>query len=375
MNSAGRGLAGMRLAFVATSILTTVSVGSCAPGRGEPALRQLLDDERAAHLAADASRLAAHMADTVWMVDAGQRRAQTRQEIEDTFRSYFAGVTYHAWEDVEDPLVRIASDGSMAWVVRRVRSDRTAPRFGGLTKRESFESAWTATYGRSGATWQMTSVTSTFAPESTAARVLEGSRRIVGGEEAVARLAFARFRADAAGPDGSYQVVVHSTAEGQVKLEFSLGFAAGIRRDDGWVKMGQGAVEPALTDTLVTFIRGHDLLMNALRPELRFGPLRYVGEEEFGQVPAIRLDGADALGAPIRFYYAQSDTMPLGFQVVDHLRGGDPVATSLMTWERHGDLLLPAQARIVQGSEVFDYEISEIEIGESGEAGVFDPPI
>lgn len=208
---------------------------------------------------------------------------------------------------------------------------------------------------------------------TSASDVLSASRRAIGGEAAVEGVGFARFRARAVGPEGGYEVAVSATREGDARLDFSLGFSGAVTGDSGWVRMGSGEDATALTDTMETFVRGHDLLMNALHPETRFGPLRLIGETTFGELAAVRLDGVDALGAPIEFYFARADTLPLGFRLVDHLRGGGPVTTSLLDWQARGEVRLPRAARFVQGNEVFDYEMVEVETGATADEGVFDP--
>ncbi len=35
------------------------------------------------------------------------------------------GATYYEWDDVEEPIVRVSNDGSMAWMITRVRVRRT----------------------------------------------------------------------------------------------------------------------------------------------------------------------------------------------------------------------------------------------------------
>ncbi|MDH3734437.1 MAG: hypothetical protein OEU54_12935 [Gemmatimonadota bacterium] len=210
-------------------------------------------------------------------------------------------------------------------------------------------------------------------PATPADEVLRGSRRAMGGESAARGIGFARFRAAATGPEGGYEVTVHANAEGDVRLDFSLGFSGSATSDDGWVRFGPGEPIASLTDTLETFVRGHDLLMNALHPETRYGPLRLIGERTFVEVEAFRLDGVDALGAPIEFYYSRADTLPLGFRLLDHLRGAGPVTTLFLDWQRRGDVRLPMAARFVQGDEVFEYEMAEVETGETGDADVFQP--
>ena len=273
-----------RKAIAVTTVLSAAAL-SCASEGEEVELRRILENDRAAHLAADAARLTANLADTLIVLDGALITPQTRQEIEVMFRAYFEGASYHEWDDLEDPVIRISTDGSMAWVARRVRVDRTAPRFGGGTQRERFESSWTATYERAGGAWKMTSVTSTFARMPSAAQVLSGARRALCGDDAIANVRFAQFRADVSGPGGDFRVTVQSSAAGAVRIDFSTGFSAAITYDDAWMRPTPGDTAFPLPDTLETFVRGHDLLMNALYPARDYGPLRFAGRESFGAVP------------------------------------------------------------------------------------------
>lgn len=207
----------------------------------------------------------------------------------------------------------------------------------------------------------------------TAEDVFAAAQRALGGQGAVARTRFARFRANAEGPGGAYEVTVQATAEGAARLDFSQGFSGVAGAGGGWIRNGPGEATAALTDTLETFVRGHDLMMTAFHPETRYGPFRLVGETEFDGDPAIRVDGVDALGAPIELYYAATDTVPLGFRIVDHLRGRGPVMTRLLDWEMTGALRVPTAARFVQGDEIFVYDIVEIEVSDVAPATVFDP--
>jgi hypothetical protein len=150
--------------------------------------------------------------------------------------------------------------------------------------------------------------------------------------------------------------------------------SAGISREGGWMVAEPGTAPTPLSDTLETFLRGHDLLMNVLAPERRFGPIRFAGLEPFTGQSAIRIDGRDALGAPIQLYYAESDTLPLGYRLIDHLRGGGPVITTLTDWRAQDGALWPRAARFAQDADVFDYRIVTIETAEEAGTGVFDPP-
>lgn len=128
----------------------------------------ILQAQRQAHLRTDADLLVEHIAENLLSVDAGQVTPQSREEIRQMFASYFEGALYHAWEDLEPPVIRVSSDGSMAWVVRRVRVDREEPDGAGGRRRREFTSAYTSTFEKIDGEWWMTSVCSTFEPASSA---------------------------------------------------------------------------------------------------------------------------------------------------------------------------------------------------------------
>lgn len=211
-------------------------------------------------------------------------------------------------------------------------------------------------------------------PPPSAASVLSASHRALAGAAGLGEISYARFLADATAPDGAYQVEVRATRAGAVRLEFLPGFSAAIRPEGSWMRGAPGENPGPLSDTMATFVRGHDLLMNVLFPDVRYAPLRYQGEEAFAEVPAIRLDGVDGLGAPIALFYSVADTLPLGYRVVDHVRGGGPVTTTLAGWDRRSDVLLPTSARFVQGDEAFDYALAEVQVAEAAPPGSFEPP-
>jgi hypothetical protein len=127
-------------------------------------LEALLAADREAHLRTNPDLLTAHLADTVLSIDGGQVTLQTRAAVRRFFAEYFAGATYHAWDDVVPPIIRLARDGSHAWVVRQVCVDREGAVGGGAPQRQRFLSAYTATYAKQDTAWVMTSVTSTVAP-------------------------------------------------------------------------------------------------------------------------------------------------------------------------------------------------------------------
>lgn len=164
-------------AAVPVLVAWTALAAACAPGgpdagdgearrEARAAVERVLEEDRRAHIELDAALLASHLADTLVSVDAGTVTRTSRADVEARFRRYFDGTEYRAWEDVEPPLIRLSPGLDMAWVVRRVRVDRSEPDGAGGRTDRRFVSAWTATYERGPDGWRMTSVTSTFEPAS-----------------------------------------------------------------------------------------------------------------------------------------------------------------------------------------------------------------
>ena len=355
-------------------LVATAVASSCTSGGGREDLLTVLARDRSAHLAADASLLAESLADTVWNIDEGRIRPVSRAELRRAFEGYFEGAVYRAWDDLAPPVIRISRDGSLAWVARRVIVDREAPGFGGRIEREHFESAWTATYSHASGRWRMTSAASTFVELPSAAQILAGARRALVPSGGRTLPGYVRFHAEAHGPGGSFEVSLAAGSDGSARIDFHPGLSMGITQESGWMVPTAGSPPVALSDTLETFLRGHDLIMNVVYPESRYGSLRFAGVESFAGAPALRVDGRDALGGPIQLYYATVDSVPLGYRVIDHVRGAGPVRTVLSAWSDQNGIRWPEAARFEQGAEVFEYRITAVETAELGDDTVFAAP-
>lgn len=73
------------------------------------------------------------------------------------FTAYFEGAKYELWDDLEPPVVRVSNDGSMGWILTRIRSKRTK-----AGKTEEFVYAGIWTYERVGGKWVRVANVSTF---------------------------------------------------------------------------------------------------------------------------------------------------------------------------------------------------------------------
>ncbi len=363
------------------------------------ALHRILEDERRAHLETDAELLVSHVADTLVSVEDGRVTRVPRAELARRFAAYFEGATYRAWDDVESPLIRLSADGRMAWVARRVaverrEADPSAPdtRFG---------SAWTATYEKGGGRWLMTSVTSTFARDD-AARVLAAARRALGlappvpmgsgpGTGDVERPGSPPGRARQAVPfvgirtlarvtvrgsdPGTYSVTVVSATSRRARLEFSSGVTGVVDGERGWMRAsGDGGVTAATAATRA-FVRGHEVHWNLLFPDTRFAPLSFSGATRFAGQGALRLTGADAAGGAVDVFFAETDTLPLGYEVTDHLGiPEDRVQLVVERWTRRSGLLLPDVVSFRQGGNHFRYRFVDMALLDTVPATIFRAP-
>lgn len=364
MTSGGRG-SSTRFAPQGAALLLALLATACgsSPDGDLVALREVLAAERRAHLETDARLLAASLADTLVSVDEGVVTRTPRSEVESLFAAYFEGAEYRAWDDVEPPLIRVSEDGRMAWVARRVAVDRIEPDPAATPTR--FESAWTATYEKRGGRWLMTSVTSTFAPPDDAARIVSAARRGAGVAAADSGFGAIRARAEVTvtGSDpGEYGVRVVSATDGRARLEFSFGMTGVLGGGRDLVSASAEAAPTDVSPAMRSFVQGHEVHWNVLQPDTRFGPLRFTGLSRFAGRPALRLTGTDAAGGAIDLFYAAADTLPLGYEVTDHLGGPvDRVQLVVEEWTEGPAPRFPRVATFIQGTDRFRYRFVEIE--------------
>ena len=121
------------------------------------ALLELHQGEIRAHVARDAAALAAHHADDFVSATRGTISRSDRAATLKFFTEYFKGATYPQYEDAEPPIVRVSDDGSMGWVMSRMRVTRVE----GEAKR-SFVYAGIMVYEKRDGRWMRVANGSTF---------------------------------------------------------------------------------------------------------------------------------------------------------------------------------------------------------------------
>jgi hypothetical protein len=122
--------------------------------------------DRAAHFATDPAALIAGQSESFISVRDGAIREVTREATRQMFARYFAGATYYEWDDLQPPIVQVAQDASIAWMITRTKVRRTQAVADGRVAEQGFVYAGIMTYERRDGRWVRTANVSTFEPDA-----------------------------------------------------------------------------------------------------------------------------------------------------------------------------------------------------------------
>ena len=87
---------------------------------------------------------------------------RNKADFRPMLETYFKNAKYYEWDDLEPPIIRVSDDGSMAWMIERIRVRRTQPSLSGAAKEEKFVYAGITTYERLDGKWLKVANVSTF---------------------------------------------------------------------------------------------------------------------------------------------------------------------------------------------------------------------
>ncbi len=120
--------------------------------------------DREAHLRTDVELLQRSSPEEFISVSRGKIHRAKKSDERKLFTEYFRGAKYYEWDDVEEPIVRVSKDGSMAWMITRVRVRRTQKGPTGEEKEEKCTYAGIMTYEKVDGRWMRVANVSTFEP-------------------------------------------------------------------------------------------------------------------------------------------------------------------------------------------------------------------
>ena len=119
---------------------------------------------REAHFKTDVDMLFANSLEERISVSRGKVSRSGRAEGRRVFAEYFRGAKYYEWDDLEEPIIRVSDDASMAWMITRIRVRRVQRDAAGAEREEKFVYAGIMTYEKRGGKWMRVANVSTFEP-------------------------------------------------------------------------------------------------------------------------------------------------------------------------------------------------------------------
>ena len=143
--------------LLAVLIVSTVAL---AADSDRDALLKIHAQDREGHLKSDAALITSFLAPTVTEISGGHISQQNRDEAKTKFDTYLKTVKYTAWDDASAPVIKISSDGKMAWMLVELKVE-VAPADNPADKRNFFNSA-IQTFEKGPDGWQMTAIAATY---------------------------------------------------------------------------------------------------------------------------------------------------------------------------------------------------------------------
>lgn len=149
--------------FVTGAVFAPAGSGA-DPEKEKAELLRLHRSHREAHFKTDADMLMARSPEVLISVSRGKVNRSGREQVRKQFEEYFRGATYYEWDDLEEPIVHVSRDASMAWMITRVRVRRVQKDAAGAEQGERFVYAGLTTYEKRGGKWMRVANASTFEP-------------------------------------------------------------------------------------------------------------------------------------------------------------------------------------------------------------------
>jgi len=383
------------------SALATAAV-LCAACRSQPASDR---DPRAELLVAHEDALRAHRekdwswfgedtADPFLVATEGEVHPVSREEQLALFRSYFVRAEFSRYEDLAPPIVEVSRDGTLGWVLARVRAEGTERDPSDVPRAFADRWAWLMGYAYAGGRWVrvvnasgrvptevdpadvgLARIPAGTGPEVRA--VLVRARKALGGELAVA--AVESIAADASGTrtrsSGEmlpYSLSVVARANGDVHFDQLSTTGARCRwtvvGNGGWNDADEAPRRRELTPLERRTARGHAFHLIALNPAQRYGAGAPGGTARFAGRDSVVTNFSDEAGSPVRFHHDASSGLPLGYVA---LAEGSERTVTFHDWERFGTLRLFTRLRLLHRDEVFELTYHRIVLNEV-DAGLFE---
>jgi len=143
-----------------TLVLLSVALAASASAqpsadleKEKPELLRMHKSDREAHFKTDVDALLANSPEEFISVGRGKINRSNKDDVRKMFTGYFRDAKYYEWDDVEEPIIRISNDASMAWMITRTRVRRVQKKADGSEQEEKFVYAGIMTYEKRDGRW------------------------------------------------------------------------------------------------------------------------------------------------------------------------------------------------------------------------------
>gem|GEM_PF-1598525 len=314
----------------------------------------------------------------------------SRQDVARRFEGYLSRARFTRYEDLAPPIVEVSGDGTLGWVIARVRVEGRYRADDGSAPSLDATWAWAELYRRDEGAWSRVGTVSSYDEGTTATglagaigeveapvrEVLLAAEDAVGGRAILDGIEAIYAQARVATPRGPATTRVHAAADGRVVFDQTT--AGGKRvvvralRDGQWIESA-GRIEPG-EPPLRLVAEGHALHLALLSPTRLLRRGRREADTRFNGSLCRVLRFDDAAGNPVIVYYHAASGLPAGMDLVEH--GSEPAETIRVTvddWRWLGPLQVFHRARFEHRGQRFDYAYDEIRFHDI-ESEVFAPP-
>ena len=141
---------------------SAIAQPSAALEKEKAELLRLHKSNREAHFKTDVDALLENSPEEMISVSRGKINRPSKDDARKMFTGYFRDAKYYEWDDVEEPIVRISNDASMAWMITRTRVRRVQKKADGAEQEEKFVYAGIMTYEKRDGRWVRVANVSTF---------------------------------------------------------------------------------------------------------------------------------------------------------------------------------------------------------------------
>lgn len=115
-----------------------------------------------AHWNKDVGFIVQDLSEDYFSVSDGEIRRPTKDEIRSTFDNYLHNTTFSEYRNLQEPIIGISRDGSMAWSLVQVKVAGKRTMDDGNERDLDFTCAWITLYERQDDTWIRLGEVSTF---------------------------------------------------------------------------------------------------------------------------------------------------------------------------------------------------------------------